>query len=60
MLKEKTTQVALLGMVGFIVLLVLLIMKVITASDFGIAVGAWAGAIVTLGLFYAGDRKKPE
>lgn len=57
-MKEKTTIVAIVGFVGFFVLLTLLIIKIVNASDFGVAVGSWAGAIASAIGWFAGDSKK--
>lgn len=56
LLKEKTTIAAFIGAAGVIVLLILLILKIITATDFGAAIGAWTAGIVTLVGAFAKDR----
>lgn len=59
-MKEKTTIIALIGAGGFIALLVMLIMKILTAAEFSLAIGSWAGAIVTGIGWCAADRNKPQ
>lgn len=58
MLKDKTTQVAIVGMIGFAVILGLTWKGFIDSENLGTALSSWAGAVMTIGLFYAGDRNK--